>query len=291
MWRITDGKAGHEKQTLGLANAVMRITPAATHSLRVSPSWKHAWHWLVGAFPEGAGLPAPDLILAAGHATHFPLLAARRAHGGRSVVLMKPSLPAACFDLCLIPEHDRPSRSANVVATRGALNSVVPGDRHDPGIGLILVGGPSPHFRWDDEAIRLQITRLIQDRPDVHWTLTTSRRTPADFLAGLGDRKITLVPGEDTPTGWLEQRLDQAGSAWVTPDSVSMVYEALTAGCRVGLFELPAVAGSRVAQGVLGLLAEGRLAGPGQPVVDARPAQSFDEATRCAALILDRWFR
>ncbi|MEW5768914.1 MAG: mitochondrial fission ELM1 family protein [Pseudomonadota bacterium] len=287
IWRLSDGKPGHDKQSLGLCHALARLTPARCIDIRVHGGWKALVHWLAGRFPEGRHLPRPQLLVGAGHATHLPLLAARRARGGKAVVVMRPSLPLGLFDLCLIPEHDRPPRRGNVIATRGALNDVVPGTARDATRGLILVGGPSPHFRWDGDAVLRQARALAAARPELHWTLSTSRRTPEGFLAGLVDSGIACVDAAATPPGWLEAQLAGAGEAWITPDSVSMVYEALTAGCRVGLFDLTAVPGSRVAAGIAALSAHGYVA----PTPDVRPApppQPLAEAERCARLILER---
>ncbi len=82
-----------------------------------------------------------------------------------------------------------------------------------------------------------QIGALLARKPDVHWTLTTSRRTPVDFLAQLDvDRpQLTVVPCAQTGPDWLPEQLARAAQVWVTQDSVSMIYEALTAGAAVGL--------------------------------------------------------
>jgi mitochondrial fission protein ELM1 len=299
LWRLTDGKPGHEKQSQGLARALQRLTGAACHDIAVhggtASTHATAWlHWLLGRFRAGTALPAPDLILAAGHATHVPALAARRARGGRIVVLMRPSLPTALFDLCLIPAHDRTPPRPNVIATRGVLNTVVPGGSHNPAQGLILIGGPSRHYRWDDAAIAAQVREIVAAHPGVAWTLTTSRRTPERFLDILGVLAgLDVRPHTQTPPGWLEEALSRSDQVWVSPDSGSMVYEALTAGCRVGLLELPAEAGSRIAHDIAGLVEDG-LATPiarwRQGHALRSPAGGFDEATRCARVILERWY-
>lgn len=287
LWRFTDGKPGHEKQTLGLCRALARLVPIYRADLPVSGGWRDVVHWMLGAYPPGRGLPPPDLLVGAGHATHAPMLAAQRAFGGRSVVLMRPSLPLALFDLCLIPEHDAPPPRENVVTTLGALNPLTAAGEHRTDLGLILVGGPSSHFQWDAAAVTRQIGELTRSRPEVAWSLTTSRRTPVGFLDSLDVAHLDIHPVEATPSGWLEDRLAQSGEVWVTPDSVSMVYEALTAGCRVGLLDLPARAGSRVARGVETLKARGLVSM--RPHVPG-PAVSLDEAGRCAGIILEKWF-
>lgn len=296
IWRLSDGKPGHDKQSQGLTAALGRRVPVRVLDLAVSGRRVAAWHWLAGRFPLADALPDPWLILGAGHGTHLSLLAARRARGGRVVVLMQPSLPLAWFDLCLIPAHDDPPARSNVITTRGALNAIVAAGRHDPRRGLLLLGGPSAHFCWDDRRMLAQVLEVAAASPDVGWILTTSRRTPADFLARLAEAttpaNLRVVPWDQTLSGWLEAELAACGPVWVSPDSVSMVYEALTSGCQVGLLDLEADPQSRVAQGVAGLAASGE-ATPlaawraGQPL--ASPASAFDEAGRCAELILSRW--
>jgi mitochondrial fission protein ELM1 len=102
-----------------------------------------------------------------------------------------------------------------------------------------------------------------------------------------------VFPAQATPPDWLEEQLTQAGEVWVTPDSVSMVYEALTAGCRVGLFDLPSRPGSRVAKGVKDLLAQGYVSlfpEKKAPGGSGQAAVHLNEAGRCAKVILEKWF-
>lgn len=295
IWRLVDGKLGHEKQSLGLAQAFSRHVAVKIHDVRVGPCLPYISDWILGRFPAGADLPPPHILIGAGHRTHLALLAARRARGGRIALLMQPSLPKRWFDLCLIPEHDEAPASANTLITRGALNTVTPSRQHDTKHGLILIGGPSSHYTWDNERIIGQIEQLIRQTPDVQWRLTNSRRTPADFLAQLPPAaNLEVFPVEATPPGWLEVELAQAGQAWVSEDSVSMVYEALTAGCAVGLLRLPIAQDNRVARGVEHLIREAWVTPfeswqPDQPMLSA--PEGFDEADRCARRILADWFQ
>lgn len=95
IWRLLDGKPGHENQTLGLVNALKRVTRCACIDIPVDEAGSALLHYMTASWPRGAGLLKPDLIFGAGHATHLHMLAARRAHGGKTIVLMQPSLPVA----------------------------------------------------------------------------------------------------------------------------------------------------------------------------------------------------
>jgi mitochondrial fission protein ELM1 len=256
VWIISDGKPGHLNQSRGLAEALARATPTDIHTLPAPPAWRAGVCLLTGRSPA-PGLPRPDLILGAGHATHAGLLAAGRATAGRTVVLMKPSLPRRLFDLVVVPVHDRLTADAHTLVSEGALNRIRPAataDAERRQRGLMLIGGVSPHFDWNSDAILVQVRSLLARTPDLHWTLTTSRRTPDDFLAQLpAAATLAVLPHTATPPDWLPQQLAQSGTVWVTPDSASMVYEALTAGADVGVFDLPVKPKSRVAWAIADL--------------------------------------
>ncbi|MBM3864135.1 MAG: hypothetical protein FJ385_09365 [Verrucomicrobia bacterium] len=104
LWLIGDGKPGHENQSLGLAEAIGRRVPVDIHRIRLAQG-RGLLGRLAAATATAKTLPRPDFILGAGHATHLPLLWLARKYGAKSVVLMKPSLPLACFDWCIAPEH------------------------------------------------------------------------------------------------------------------------------------------------------------------------------------------
>ena len=293
VWIVSDGKPGHLNQSLGLAEALARAIPTEIRTVPALPAWRAWLAWLLKRFPGGA-LPAPDLIVGAGHATHPALLAARRARGGRAVVMMKPSLPRSAFDLCIIPEHDGVAADAHTLVTAGALNRVRPASERDPKRGLILVGGVSPHFEWDGDAIQVQIKSILARTPDIAWTLTTSRRTPDDFLAQLPPASnLDVAPHTATPPDWLPQQLGRSGTVWVTPDSASMVFEALTAGADVGVFDLPVNPKSRVARAIAQLADDRRITrfaawcANGTLHPNLHP---LAEADRCAEWILE-WLR
>lgn len=293
VWVVGDGKPGHVNQSLGLAEALARATPADIHLTAALPVWRAALAWLTKRMP-GDALPAPDLIIGAGHATHLTLLAARRARGGRTVVLMSPSLPRRCFDLCIVPRHDGVAPDTRTLVTEGALNRLRPAATRDPRRGLMLIGGESPHFQWDGDAIQVQIKSVLARTPEVQWSLTTSRRTPAEFLADLpAAQNLTVVPHTATGPDWLPQQLAGCGTAWVTPDSASMVTEALTAGAAVGVFDLPVNPRSRVGRAIAELADAARVTrfvswcahGTLHP-----NTQPLAEADRCAAWIL-QWLK
>lgn len=250
--------------------------------------------WLIGRFPDGGALPRPDLIIGAGHRTHAAMLSARRAWGGKIVVLMRPSLPLAWFDFAVVPQHDRPAALPGVIPTTGVLNTIQPTGNASETKGLILIGGPSKHYAWQDTDMATQVEERIRESPGVDWQLTTSRRTPPrtlQLLRALDSPRLQVIPFEATARGWVRERLAACGRVWVSEDSVSMVFEALTAGGQVGLLRVPPKTDhSRVRKAVASLVEEGRVMLPGQAASATMEQAPLAEADRVAEVLLERCF-
>jgi mitochondrial fission protein ELM1 len=292
IWRLTDGTPGHMQQTLGLARALTRLTPCEIIDIDLVAQPVGWRDFFLGRFRPGVAKKRPQLIIGAGHSTHFGLLAARKSAGGRSVALMKPSLPLSLFDFVVAPMHDGLQGSERVINTQGVLNPMQTGEKKSGSL-LFLIGGPSKHVRWDDVVILQQIGEVAARlQPGADWRVTDSRRTPDSLRVALqqeyGERFQSF---SQCPPGWLADRLLTTEIVWVTEESVSMIYEALTAGCRVGLLQLPDKEhGSRVMQGIQRLVSAGMVMTftDWQHTGNLRAAHHFNEANRVAALLLKR---
>ncbi len=294
---LRDSKPGHENQSRGLAEAIGRLRPVHVSAIDVS-AFKGPLERIRGVRRLSRDLPAPQLLLGAGHAVHPALLSLARKTGTPCVVMMKPTLPAALFDLCLVPEHDLAGRQppGNMVPTLGALNRVPPPGKDPRPGGLVLLGGPSSSHGWDGAAVAAALENVLPASPGLHWEITDSRRTPAGELGGIAGRFPALAahPHQATGPDWLPGRLSSAAEVWVTEDSISMIYEALSSGARVGLLPVPAVKkAGRVARG-LARLAEAGFVTPyarWTPAAGlAEPPRVLREADRCAAIVLERLF-
>jgi uncharacterized protein len=292
IWILSDGKAGHLSQTRGLASAMLNRLGA--HLLEIDFSGKGFWAklgvvWKLGAEIGNTAVEEgrPDFIIAAGHGMHLPLLLAgflfRKA---KTVLCMKPSLPMSWFDFCVVPRHDlTPAQLAHppayLIPTLGALHGVHPRPERPKTHTLILIGGPSKEYAWDEKLVIDQLRAIVKSAVvgslrsstgeqrgslpvEDNLLLTTSRRTPAGFVDKLLDEcpPIAVVPVEETPRGWVAEKLASANAVWVTRDSVSMIYEALGSGAPVGLLNMPSLftnkkKKTRVARGIEMLEDEG----------------------------------
>lgn len=297
IWRLTDGKPGHQSQSLGLVRSLKRKMPCQCYDIPVKGRWQPLFDLFSATWPAGRGLPMPDLIIGAGHRTHLHMLAAKKVYGGRTIVLMQPSLPVSMFDLSLVPEHDNYRGKGSVLETRGVLNPLHAGGDHAKNKALIMIGGPSRHCDWDETRLLSQLRQLLKQNPAVHYLLTTSRRTPGNFVSELRKQvspNLQIIPFEQTGEGWVAEQLAQSATAWITEDSVSMIYEALTAQVAVGLLSMPVKQENRVSRGVNKLIDDGlvvRFDSLGHYKSGLKPVAGFIEADRCANWILHRWLQ
>jgi mitochondrial fission protein ELM1 len=259
IWHLTDHKPGHVAQARGLFAALERAGLAVNVvdiSVNDISNYALLLYWMtrgrIGQLPQVLeNQKSPNLILGVGHATHWSLILLKKCFPkAKSIVLMRPTLPISCFDFAIIPAHDYsesvPNVPNHVFISQGVLNPLVNQHRHEKNRHLILIGGASKRYACLDQELITQIQALLaklshQEQPQIV-VLTTSRRTPESVLEHeffqTNAHQIKIFPVSVTPQGWLFEQLQLAETVWVTQDSGSMLFEALTAGCHVGLLAM-----------------------------------------------------
>ncbi|HRY06485.1 MAG TPA: mitochondrial fission ELM1 family protein [Hyphomicrobiaceae bacterium] len=252
-WLITDGKAGHEAQAQGVAEALgvayqwRRVT--LTGLARMLAPWgpapaDAAWHCTP---------PWPDLAIGVGRTVMPALRRLRRLAGPATfvVALQDPRTSASIADLIWVPEHDR-RRGPNVITTLTAPHRFTPalldGLRAAPDARIdalpgprvmVAVGGNAKAWRFTDEdAANLAAAIATFGRAGASFMVTTSRRTPpavaAALLRALQPYAHVLFTGEgENPYA---RFLAKADAIIVTADSVSMTAEAVATGRPVYVF-------------------------------------------------------
>ena len=310
-----DGRLGHEKQTRSILKALSDLTSIHVDSIEVSVA-PAAYLKNLAAYFFSFPLPARseskahsvDLIIGTGSHTHIPMILDKKSRSGlsghqvRVVTCMSPdAFLRNAFDLCCIPMHDEPPPRENVLVTLGPPSPVFFEKRHKPDRGLILLGGlDSKSHIWKSEETAAQIRIIVDNNPGILWTVSSSPRTPEDTCRELENmaasmQQLTFYRSKDTPAGWVEEQYALNGTAWVTADSISMVYEALTAGCSVGILPVEWVRQDNKFKKSLQILAvKGMIVDfgawqKGAPMPTVKKEQ-FNESLRCAQEILRRWW-
>ena len=183
-----------------------------------------------------------DLLIGTGSHTHIPMLSCKRHSDALCVTCMAPSrILLGRFDLCFIPQHDGISAGNNIVITVGPPNCSEAEEGHDQNKALILLGGVDlKSHHWSSAEIGANIRDLVLTEKRMEWTISSSPRTPMETVTLIEKMThdldhVTFFRYENTESGWIERQYSANGTVWVTADSMSMVYEALSAGCRVGI--------------------------------------------------------
>ncbi len=248
---LLDGRPGHEKQTMGIIEALQKKVPVQL--TRMDASGFSVLDKLIQTcrlYLPGTGLSHPhmddvDLLIGTGSRTHLPMLLYKKKYAIPAITCMTPASHLQNrFDLCFIPEHDGRNGGKNTMLTVGAPNQSQNKRAHRKECGLILLGGIDPKsHHWESSQVIKMVEKIVATDREKSWTISSSPRTPQDTVAMLKQLSkqydnIHFFDYKDTPPGWIEDQYNKNKVVWVTADSISMIYEAITAGCSVGIFPM-----------------------------------------------------
>lgn len=311
-WIFTDGKAGHEAQCLGVAEAL----GLAVEMKPVAPSgpFKLAAPWAPVSPQERFGRvgsrfapPWPAFAFATGRTT-IPYIRALKRRAGLqtfTVVLMDPRTGPATADLIWVPGHDR-LRAANVITTPTAPHRFPPerlaalragtpealAQLPSPRVA-VLIGGPNANFHYGaEETGRLVAALSALAASGAGLMITPSRRTPEPVRAAL-DRlaspgRVLVWDGSgDNP---YPHFLAAADAFVVTADSVSMTCEAASTGKPIYVF-MPAGTSQKFQRFHEALIRHGATRVLPEPVagLESWSYPPLDSASVIAGEIARRW--
>lgn len=289
---VSDGKAGHRSQAVGLFKAMQRqYTDEVTFeevNIQDLPIFSLLMGMLIKSFRGFS--KQPDYIFGVGSHTQLRVVLLGKIYRqAKTVILMKPNYPFTWFDHVIIPEHDGIAENGNVILTQGALNPIINEQRHVPNRILIALGGSSKRHQWNEEKVLHSLKNIVDNNLQAEFILTTSRRTPSEFLTHLKlesfAENLNIFPVEETPQGWIFEEMQKAEAVWVTEDSVSMIFEALTAGCKVGVIEIDRVKEDRITLSIDQIIQSNLVSNQTSIEMLVEP-HAFKEAERVATCLL-----
>ncbi len=306
LWVLSDNRAGHRAQSIGLAQALagdaFREVPLAYNALAGLPNallGERLWH-LQADTRHLIAPPWPAMVIAAGRRL-VPVMRhiKRRSPETRLVQLMWPKRLAP-FDYIIVPEHDRAPDDPRILRTLGAL--------HPLSVALIeaeatrfrsqwahlprpwtavLIGG---RLRGADIARLADLSELLRDGGSL--LITTSRRSPKDTAALLKSRltcSYWLYDWNSTASNPYRALLGVADALVVSADSISMLSEACLTGRPVRIFAPGNALPVKHRQFAARLVTDGYaqwLSPDAAP--DWQPAQALDESARVAEELIIR---
>lgn len=303
---VLDGRPGHEKQTKGVIKALTELTPVNVKYVEIDSvfiSDIKAWSAALGSLLNKKPIDDKkvDIIIGTGSHTHPHVIRLGKKYAAKKSICMSPA-PGMLkfFDLCFVPEHDGINPRENIFFTTGPPNVSENLKCHEPDKGLILLGGiDRKSHEWNSEKIFYYVKSIITKDSTIKWTISTSPRTPEDIEKLLidyaeGKEGINFFKYSKTPRGWVEKEYSINSNVWVTADSMSMVYEALSAGCSVGIIPIEwKNKNGKFARSEKNLVSR-NIVTPYEKWLSerrlARGSKALNEAKRCAEEVLRKWW-
>jgi uncharacterized protein len=267
IWCVSDGRAGIERQTLAVAEAVNEWVPVTIKTLRLTPRppqvylppqlWPAPLAALTTRERDQLVPPWPDIWIGNGRRAIPYSLRAKSWSGGKTFVvqLQNPRMDPARFNLVVSPRHDS-VMGPNVIETLGAPvwfseGQIASAKAQFPAVAaitarkvLVVLGGPSKRHRFTlarAHKVIADLTLLMAGSN--HLLITTSRRTPEPIVAlfrafaARNNLSFFAVEDQDGPNPYLAW-LSQADCAMVTEDSTNMMTDAAFFGLPLYLMKL-----------------------------------------------------
>lgn len=257
-WVVSDGKMGHEVQSLGVAEAldldvtIKRVDPKGW-SRKLAPFAPVSRQEQFGTANSDFCPPWPDVAIGAGRLV-APYMRTLKAHAGSdtfTVILLDPKFGLATADMVWVPQHDRKT-GANVIST------LTPPHRHSPSSlallrtepppfhvpedktkAVVLLGGPNGRYTYSAHAINAFVSSLRSlIKCNVTLLATPSRRTPEELIQAV--RAVVEDSGGYFWEGEGENPLAHFyahGDMFIVPaDSINMTAEPCVTGRPIYVF-------------------------------------------------------
>ena len=257
-WVLTDGKAGHEVQSLGVVDALdldVTIKPVDPQGLyrTLAPFAPVPRQEYFGTEKSSFSPPWPDVAIGTGRLTVSYMRALKRHAGDNTfaIMLLDPKFGYASADLVWVPAHDQKS-GENVIST------LTPPHRHSPSSlailrdepppfrvpdgktkAVVLLGGPNGRHSYSEVAIkRLAASLRSLIKCNVTLLATASRRTPPELA-----KAVRAVVDDSEGYFWEGTGVNPLahfyalGELFVVPsDSINMTAEPCVTGRPIYVF-------------------------------------------------------
>jgi len=246
---VTDGKAGHENQSIALCQAL-----GCEFDL-LHTAYPRRFDKALSYAADRIGILTPRLFTASavsgdyaavvctGSTAFYPGKVLARGRGIPVAALLFPGGYRLDFDCILAPAFDNPPLRENIIPIPVNLTAVNADfyergtraflERHTPRQPAVAViaGGPNPFASMTAAAMKLHLDRIFRATAGRERWVTTSRRTPADVEALIDsypfDYKLIYSREQFNP---IPAFVSLCERLFVTADSTGMLSEAVTRG-------------------------------------------------------------
>ena len=174
------------------------------------------------------------ILIGVGHRAHKALLQQKKllskSHNTTLIAVLRPTFNAKKFDVIVAPEHDYHDRKmpTNSLLFKGSLckTSLVKPENNKL---VVCIGGPIKNVPFEKRVLIDNLKFIIDTHQQFKISIFNSRRTPDDVWSEISCyENIKLHDSNDTDFNFFNQSLVSASKKFITPDSISMIFESLS---------------------------------------------------------------
>ena len=240
-----DSKTGHLKQVKALLDQLKQEI-----EISITPINYSNQESLPDILSNENQFDGPTILIGAGHDVYSKMLQGKKYlekltdQDIFSIAVLRPSYKLNSFDLIIAPEHDFSKRylPENVISFQGSLapTSQTPIDKNK---AIIAIGGPSKHYKFDQEILMKQLHYILSVYPKHKFKIFNSRRTP-DTLNVKLKNELNIYPDvkfihlNSPESDSFQVTLNESALKFVTPDSSNLVFEALSSKGQTYLIQI-----------------------------------------------------